>query len=79
MFHYFKIPYITCTFFPNFIYNENIGPYFFSHIVSKKIPSAPPPARDCLEVIKEECRKGSGNKEDGGTFMSNTNSQRLEN
>jgi hypothetical protein len=29
MFHYFKIPYFTCTFFTKFIYNEYIGPYFF--------------------------------------------------
>ena len=28
MFHYFKIPYFTCTFFTKFIYNEHIGPYF---------------------------------------------------
>ena len=27
MFHYFKIPYFTCTFFTKFIYNEYIGPY----------------------------------------------------
>jgi hypothetical protein len=29
MFHYFKIPYFTCTFFTKFAYNEYIGPYFF--------------------------------------------------
>ena len=26
MFHYFKLPYFTCTFFTKFIYNEYIGP-----------------------------------------------------
>ena len=30
MFHYFKIPYFTCTFFTNFTYNKYIGPY---HVV----------------------------------------------
>jgi len=30
MFHYFKIPYFTCTFFTKFIYNEYIGPYSFA-------------------------------------------------
>ena len=29
MFHYFKIPYFTCTFFAKFTYNEYIGPYFY--------------------------------------------------
>jgi hypothetical protein len=33
MFHYFKIPYFTCTFFTNFTYNEYIGPYFLLHVV----------------------------------------------
>jgi len=33
MFHYFKIPYFTCTFFTKFTYNEYIGPYFLSHVV----------------------------------------------
>jgi hypothetical protein len=32
MFHYFKIPYFTCTFFTKFTYNEYIGPYFLSHV-----------------------------------------------
>jgi hypothetical protein len=35
MFHYFKIPFFTCTFFSKFIYNEYIGPCFLSHDVSK--------------------------------------------
>ena len=42
MFHYFRIPYFTCTFFTKFIYNEYIGPYILSHIVSKKFASEPP-------------------------------------
>ena len=29
MFHYSKTPYIICTLFANFIYNEYIRPYFF--------------------------------------------------
>ena len=33
MFHYFKIPYFTCTFFTKFIYNEYIGPFFLSNVV----------------------------------------------
>ena len=43
MFCCFKIPCITCTFFTKFIYNEYIGTFFLSHVVSKKIASAPPP------------------------------------
>ena len=31
MFHYFKTPYIICTFFAKFIYSEYIRPYFFYH------------------------------------------------
>jgi hypothetical protein len=31
IFHYFKIPYFTCT--TKFTYNEYIGPYFLSHVV----------------------------------------------
>jgi len=42
MFHYFKIPYFTCTFFTKFIYNEYIGPYILSHFVSKCFASEPP-------------------------------------
>jgi hypothetical protein len=33
MFHYFKIPYFTSTFFTKFTYIEYIGPYFLSHVV----------------------------------------------
>jgi hypothetical protein len=33
MFHYFKIPYFTCTFFTEFTHNEYIGPCFLSHVV----------------------------------------------
>jgi hypothetical protein len=33
MFHYFKIPYFTCTFFTKNFCNEYIGPYFLSHVV----------------------------------------------
>jgi hypothetical protein len=29
MFHYFRTPYIICTFFVKCIYNEYIRPYFF--------------------------------------------------
>ena len=43
MFHYFNVPYITCNFFTKFTYNEYIGPYFLSHVVSKIFASAPPP------------------------------------
>jgi hypothetical protein len=42
MFHYFIIPYFTCTFFIKSIYNEYIGPYFLSHIVSKIFTNEPP-------------------------------------
>ena len=35
IFHYFRIPYYTCTFFTKFIYNEYIRPYFLSHVVLK--------------------------------------------
>ena len=43
MFHYFTIPYFTCTFFSKFIYNDYIGPYFFNHtLFLKKFASAPP-------------------------------------
>jgi hypothetical protein len=38
MFHYFKIPYFTCTFFTKFTYNEHIGPYFLSHVVLRFPP-----------------------------------------
>ena len=38
MFHYFKIPYITCT----FTYNEYIGPLFYRTLFVRKIASAPP-------------------------------------
>jgi hypothetical protein len=38
MFHYFEIPYFTCTFFTKFIYNEYIGPYFLSHVVVRFLP-----------------------------------------
>jgi hypothetical protein len=33
MFHYFKIPYFTCTFSTKFTYNEYIGLYFLLHVV----------------------------------------------
>ena len=42
MFHYFRIPYFTCTFFTKFIYNEYIGPYFLSHVVLRFSPSELP-------------------------------------
>jgi hypothetical protein len=38
MFHYFKIPYFTCTLFTKFTYNEYIGPYFLSHVVLRFLP-----------------------------------------
>ena len=41
MFHYFKIPYIACTLFNKFTYNEYIEPNFLLHVVSKKYSSAP--------------------------------------
>jgi hypothetical protein len=34
MFHYFKTPYIICTLFAKFIYNEYIKPYFLLHVAS---------------------------------------------
>ena len=43
MFQNFKIPYIIYTLFTKFTYNEYIGLYFLSHIISKKIASPPPP------------------------------------
>jgi hypothetical protein len=39
MFHYFKIPYLTCNFFTKFTYNEYIGPYSLSHVVLRFSPS----------------------------------------
>ena len=44
MFHYFKIPYITCTFFLQNLPAMNILDliYFLSHVVSKFFASAPP-------------------------------------
>ena len=39
----FKIPYITCTFFTKFTYNEYIGPYVLLHVVSRLFASASPP------------------------------------
>ena len=64
MFHYFKVPCITCTFFTKFTYNEYIKPYFLSHIVSNFFaPPPPPPPRvfnwgpqlgDLLIVMEEE-------------------------
>jgi hypothetical protein len=38
MFHYFKFPYFTCTFFTKFTYNEYIGPYFLLHVVLQFSP-----------------------------------------
>ena len=34
VFHYLKTPYIVCTFFAKFIYNEYTEAYFLSHVVS---------------------------------------------
>jgi hypothetical protein len=42
MFHYFKIPYFTCTFLTKFTYNEYIGPYFLSHVVLRFSPVISP-------------------------------------
>jgi hypothetical protein len=42
MFHYFKIPYFTYTFFIKFTYNKYIGPYFLSHIVLRFLPVISP-------------------------------------
>jgi hypothetical protein len=47
MFHYFKIPYFTCTFFTNFIYNEYIGPYFLLHVVLQFSPVNSPRMHIC--------------------------------
>jgi hypothetical protein len=38
MFHYFKIPYFTCTLFTKFTYNEYIRAYFLSHVVLRFSP-----------------------------------------
>ena len=43
IFHYFKIPYIICTFATKFNYNEYFRPYFLSHVVSTIFTSDPPP------------------------------------
>jgi hypothetical protein len=48
MFHYFRIPYFTCTFFTKFIYNEYIGPYFFIACCSKFFAS------ELFETIEKE-------------------------
>jgi hypothetical protein len=50
MFHYFKIPCFTCTFFTKFTYIEYIGPYFLSHVVSKVFASDLPECfvRHCI-------------------------------
>jgi hypothetical protein len=42
MFHYFKIPYFTCTIFSKFIYDGYVGPYFLSHVVLKFSPVISP-------------------------------------
>jgi hypothetical protein len=42
MFHYFRIPYFTCTIFTKFTYNEYIGPYFLSHVVLRFSPVISP-------------------------------------
>ena len=44
MFHYFKMPYFTCTFFIKFIYNEYIGPSFFITRCSTIFANEPPKA-----------------------------------
>ena len=67
MFHFFKIPYFTCTFFTKFIYNEYIGPYFLSHVVSKIFASEPPEEKYTvaqimdthLEDLQERIQKGT--------------------
>jgi hypothetical protein len=42
MFHYFKIPYFTCKFFTQFIYNEYIDPIFYRTLFLKFSPVNPP-------------------------------------
>jgi hypothetical protein len=62
MFHYFKIPYFTCTFFTKFTYNEYIGPYFLSHVVLRFSPVNSPSHHLC-----PVCRiKGDGTTDDSG-------------
>jgi hypothetical protein len=56
MFHYFKIPYFTCTFFTAFIYNEYIGPYFLSHVVSKIFASELPEKACNLPLMNTLCK-----------------------
>jgi hypothetical protein len=59
MFHYFKIPYFTYTFFTKFTYNEYIGPYFFiercSTIFASDLPEpaskSPPISKECEILI----------------------------
>jgi hypothetical protein len=50
MFHYFKNPYFTCTFFTEFIYNEYIRPYFFYRTLFLKISPVNSP-RGCVQLI----------------------------
>ena len=45
--------------FSEFTYNEYIGPYFLSHVVSKIFASAPPPTFD-LKYLKPIKYPGQG-------------------
>ena len=38
MFHYYRTPYIICTFFAKFIYNEYIRPYFYRMLFLRFFP-----------------------------------------
>ena len=46
MFHYFKIPYITCTFLQNLSTMNILDPIFYCTVVSNFFASAPPPSHD---------------------------------
>jgi hypothetical protein len=58
MFHYFKIPYFTCTFFTKFTYNEYIGPYFLSHVFLRFSPVVSP--RWWTDVVHTHFRRKVG-------------------
>jgi hypothetical protein len=82
MFHYFKIPYFTCTFFSKFTYNEYIGPYFLSHVVLRFSPVNSPrrdPLNLCclkLEAVTKTCKSGYSSSSSSSNTENNCNSTR---
>jgi hypothetical protein len=57
MFHCFKFPYFTCTFFTKFIYNEYVGPYFYRTLFLNFFPVNPPRIMNntTLSAMDEKC------------------------